>query len=101
MGPVTPRTFPPAPAWSPDGHRIKASLEYFRGPDKTWVYGALRVADGTAVTMTASSRNSFFYQRFLQQVEEANPGENDIWVIADNLSSHDSLATRTWLADHP
>ncbi|MFC7642736.1 transposase [Streptosporangium lutulentum] len=101
LGPVTPRTFPPAPAWSPDGHRIKASLEYFRGPDKTWVYGALRVADGTAVTMTASSRNSFFYQRFLQQVEEANPGENDIWVIADNLSSHDSLATRTWLADHP
>jgi hypothetical protein len=101
LGPVIPRTFPPAPAWSADGHRIKVPLEYFRGPDKTWVYGALRVADGTAVTMTASSRNSFFYQRFLRQVEEANVGESDIWVIADNLSSHDSLATRTWLADHP
>jgi Winged helix-turn helix len=27
-GPVTPRFFPPAPGWSPDGHRIKAPLEY-------------------------------------------------------------------------
>ncbi|MEV8630700.1 hypothetical protein AB0395_03505 [Streptosporangium sp. NPDC051023] len=52
------------PAWSADGHRIKAPLEYFRGPDKTWGYGALRVADGTAVTMTASSHNSASYQRF-------------------------------------
>jgi hypothetical protein len=23
-GPVVPRAFPPAPGWSPDGHRIKA-----------------------------------------------------------------------------
>jgi hypothetical protein len=47
--------------------------------------------------MTAASCNSVCYQRFFQQVEDANPGESDIWVIADNLSSHDSLATRTWL----
>ena len=46
LGPVIPRTFPPAPGWSPDGHRIKAPLEYSRGPEKTWVYGGLRVADG-------------------------------------------------------
>jgi hypothetical protein len=39
LGPVIPRTFPPAPGWSPDGHRIKAPLEYSRGPEKTWVYG--------------------------------------------------------------
>ena len=32
LGPVIPRTFPPAPAWSPDGHRIKAELDYSRGP---------------------------------------------------------------------
>jgi hypothetical protein len=36
-GPVIPRTFPPAPGWSPGGHRIKAPLEYSRGPEKTWV----------------------------------------------------------------
>jgi hypothetical protein len=42
LGPVSPRTYPPAPGWSPDGHRIKAPLEYGRGPEKVWVYGALR-----------------------------------------------------------
>src|SRR5262249_18527399 len=32
LGPVIPRTFAPAPGWSPGGHRIKAPLEYSRGP---------------------------------------------------------------------
>ncbi len=57
---MIPRTFPPAPAWSPDGHRIKAELDYSLGPEKIWVYGALRVRDGQQITMTASSRNSLF-----------------------------------------
>ncbi|MFD7282073.1 transposase [Streptomyces sp. NPDC059862] len=100
LGPVIPRTFPPAPAWSPDGHRIKAELDYSRGPEKTWVYGALRVRDGRQITMTASSRNSVFYQQFLQQVEDANP-TGEIWIVTDNLSSHNGLSTRTWLEDHP
>jgi hypothetical protein len=43
LGPVVPRTFPPAPGWSTDGHRSKASLEYGRGEQRVWVYGALRV----------------------------------------------------------
>jgi hypothetical protein len=97
---VIPRTFPPAPGWSPDGHRIKSEVDYGRGPEKTWVYGALRVRDGHEVTMTAASRNSVFYQQFLQKVEAANP-TGDIYVVTDNLSSHNSLSTRTWLEDHP
>jgi hypothetical protein len=97
---VVPRTFPPAPGWSGDGHRIKAPLEYSRGPEKTWVYGAVRVRDGQAVTLTAASRNSLYYQQFLDLVEQANP-TGDIYVITDNLSSHDSKSTREWLIDHP
>ncbi|MFJ8827771.1 transposase [Streptomyces sp. NPDC102467] len=100
LGPVIPRAFPPAPAWSPDGHRIKAELDYSRGPEKTWVYGGLRVRDGQQITMTASSRNSAFYQQFLQHVETSNP-DGEIWIVTDNLSSHNSLSTRTWLEDHP
>ncbi|MEU2930714.1 IS630 family transposase [Streptomyces sp. NPDC007251] len=100
LGPVIPRTFPPAPGWSPDGHRIKAEVDHGRGPEKTWVYGALRVRDGQEVTMAASSRNSLFYQQFLQKIEAANP-VGDIHVVTDNLSSHNSLSTRTWLEDHP
>ena len=100
LGPVVPRTFPPAPGWSADGHRVKAPLEYGRGSEKTWVYGGLRVADGQTVTCTAPSRNSVHYQRFLSLVEQANP-MGEVVVITDNLSSHTSVATRDWLAGHP
>jgi hypothetical protein len=75
-------------------------LDYGRGPEKTWVYGALRVSDGTTVTLTAPSRNSVGYQRLLTAVETANPA-GTIMVITDNLSSHTSASTRAWLADHP
>src|SRR6266567_2083672 len=54
LGPVVPRSFPPAPGWSPDGHRIKALLDYSRGAEKTWVYGALRVRDGKELTRCAA-----------------------------------------------
>src|SRR5262249_61280146 len=73
LGPVIPRTFPPAPGWSPGGHRIKAPLEYARGPEKTWVYGGLRVADGQAITMCAPSRNSAPYPGLLHPAAPAHP----------------------------
>jgi len=38
--PVIPRTFPPAPGWSPDGHRIKAALDYGRAGEDLGVRGA-------------------------------------------------------------
>jgi DDE superfamily endonuclease len=100
LGPVIPRSFPPAPGWSADGHRVKAVLDYGRGPEKTWVYGALRPGDGQAVTLTNPSRNSAGYQRLLAAVEAANPAGTSM-VITDNLSSHASVSTRAWLVDHP
>jgi hypothetical protein len=97
---VTPQTFASAPGWSADGHRIKAPLEYSRGPEKVWVYGALRVRNGKALTFCASSRNSKNYIQMLQTIEKANP-PGDVYIITDNLSSYNSKATRTWLQDHP
>jgi hypothetical protein len=88
LGPVIPRTFPPAPGWSPDGHRIKAPLEYSRGPAKTWVYGGLRIGDGRAVTITAPSRCGAHYQRFLQQVEEANPSVQPAPIPSADAATH-------------
>src|SRR6266567_5172620 len=100
LGPVVPRTFDPAPGWSPTGHRIKAPLDYERGPEKTWVYGALRVCDGKELTRCALSRNSKGYIALRASIEADNP-TGDIFVITDNLSSHNSLETRTWLEEHP
>jgi hypothetical protein len=100
LGPVSPRTFPPPPGWSPDGHRIKAPLAYSRGPDKTWVYGALRVRDGCALTRTGPSRNTLGYLDLLGRIDCANP-LGDLYVIQDNLSSHTSGPIQSWLAEHP
>jgi len=97
---VIPRTFPPAPGWSPDGHRIKAPLEYSRGTEKTWVYGALRVRDGQALTLTAPSRNTVGYRRLLDAIAAANP-DRDLYVIGDNLASHKSPPIQEWLTMHP
>jgi transposase InsO family protein len=100
LGPVMPRTFDPPPGWTSDGHRVKAPLTYSRGPEKTWIYGGLRIGDGQAITVCAPSRNSACWQAFLARLEQANP-TGAIAVITDNLSSHSSLATRSWLAGHP
>ena len=100
LGPITPRTFPPSPGWSCDGHRIKAPLDYSRGPEKVWVYGALRVGDGHDLTLTARSRNTAGYLRLLNAIDTASP-EGDLYLITDNLSSHTSGPIQEWLAAHP
>lgn len=100
LGPVSPRTFPPAPTWSPDGHRIKAPLAYSRGPEKVWVYGALRGRDGQVVTLTAPARNTAGYLRLLDAIAAANPIGN-LYLITDNLSSHKSAPIQAWLTAQP
>jgi hypothetical protein len=75
-------------------------LDYARGPEKTWVYGGLRIAEGPEGTMTAPARHSGNYQRLVPLVEDAD-STGDLWIVTDNLSRHDSAATRTWLVDHP
>ena len=100
LGPLIPRTYPPAPGWSPAGHRIKATLDYGRGPEKVWVYGALRVRDGRAVTLTAPSRDTAGYLRLLEAVARAHR-DGDLYLIGDNLSSHKSPPVTAWLEAHP
>jgi transposase len=99
LGPVIPRTFPPAAGWSPDGHRIKAPLEYSRGSDKLWVYGALRIRDGYELTCCAPSRNSDGWIGLLAEIVRANP-RGAIRVVTDNLASHTSGKVRAWLTRH-
>ena len=64
------------------------------------MYGALRVRDGRAVTLTAASRNTAGYLLLLDAVARANP-TGDLYLIGDNLSSHKSPPITAWLADHP
>jgi DDE superfamily endonuclease len=99
-GPVVPRTFPPAPGWSPNGHRIKAPMDDGRGLKQVWVYGALRVRDGHEVTVTAPSRHTVGYRQRLTRRDEANP-EGALKLVSDNLSRPTSGPIQQWLAQHP
>ena len=100
LGPVIPRSFPPAPGWSADGHRSKAPLDYRRGTEKTWVSGALRVGDGQAITLTAPARNTAGHQGLLEAIAAANP-VGHLYVVGDNLASHKRPPIEAWLAGHP
>jgi transposase len=80
-------------------HYIKAPMDYSRGPEKTWVYGALRVRNGKELTRCAASRNSKGYIASLIDIATDNP-TRDIFIITDNLSSHNSAETCAWLAEH-
>jgi hypothetical protein len=53
----------------------QSPLVYTRSPDKVWVYGGLRVADGTAVTCTAPARDSDGNQQFLGLVEQGGASQ--------------------------
>jgi hypothetical protein len=97
---VTPRAFPPAPGWSPSGHRIKAPLAYSRGTEKSWVYGALRVRDGQELPFTAPSRNTVGYLRLLTVLDEATPA-GALNLVSDHRSSHTSGPIQAWLGQHP
>jgi hypothetical protein len=75
-------------------------LDDERGPDTVWVYGALCVRDGQALTQTAPARNTTTYRAFLETLDQAYP-RGALYLVADNLSSHTSGPIRDWLADHP
>ena len=100
LGPVVPRTFDPAAGWSPNGHRIKAPLDYERGPESCNLTERYGCAMGKELTRCAASRNSKEYIALLADIEADNP-TGDIFIITDNLSSHNSLETRTWPEAHP
>jgi hypothetical protein len=100
LGPVTPRTFPPPPGWSADGHRITVPLAYGRGPEQVWGDGALRGGDGQTVTLTARSRNTAGDRQRLEAVAAANPA-GAVRVITDNLARHKSPPILDWRAAHP
>jgi hypothetical protein len=83
-----------------DGHRLKARLDYERGPDKVWIYGALCVRNGQVLTQTAPARNTSGYLALLHALDQRYP-QGDLYLIADNLASHSSGPIRDWLSAHP
>ena len=82
--------------WPPD----QGAAQLRPGTTKVWVYGALSVRDGQALTQTARSRNTTGYLDLLQTLDRTYPS-GDLYLIADNLASHTSGPIREWLEAHP
>ncbi len=79
---------------------VVSPLHYGRGPDKVWGYGALRLQDGQTLTQTTSTRNTAGFKALLEAVEQDNP-DGELYLIADNPSSHTSAPIKEWLALYP
>jgi hypothetical protein len=75
-------------------------LDYDRGFEKVWVYGALCVRDGQVLTQTAPARNTAGYLALLKALDRASP-HGALYLVTDNRSSHTSGPICNWLADHP
>jgi hypothetical protein len=59
----------------------------------------LRVRDGQRLSQTASSRMTVGYHALRDAIVEANRA-GDLYVMGDNLSSHQSPPIQEWLAAH-
>jgi len=75
-------------------------LDYDRGVEKVWVYGALCVRNGQVLTQTAPARNTSGYRARLQTLDQTY-AQGARSLVADNLSSHLSGPISDWLAAHP
>ncbi len=75
-------------------------LDYERGLDRVWIYGALCVRDGQVLTQTAPSRNTLGDLALLRTLDRTYT-DGDLYLVADNLASHLSGPIRDWLADRP
>jgi hypothetical protein len=64
------------------------------------LWGGCRIRDGKEITRCAKPRNSTNYIALLRDIEAANP-TGDVYMITDNLSSHNSAQTRAWMSEHP
>ena len=70
------------------------------GGREVWFYGALHVPIPHAQTLSAPVRNTARYLRLLQAIGQDNP-TSELYLVADNLSSHKSPPIQAWLAEHP
>ena len=97
---MIPRPFPPAPGWSPNGHRSQAPLDDGRADEQVWVCGALRVRDGQEFTFTAPCRTTVGSLKRRTLLAAANPA-GELNLVSDTLSSHTSAPIQQWWEQHP
>jgi len=75
-------------------------LDYGRGDENVWVYGALRVCDGQEVTITAPARTTLGYLKLLTLLDVATPA-GELNLVSDTRSRHTRGPLQQWLGQPP
>lgn len=65
------------------------------------LFAALDVATGKVITETHRRHRAKEFRGFLGHVDAEVPGDLDVHLVMDNLSTHKSPTIRRWLASHP
>ena len=92
------RTVPVLPL-SP-GRAERHGFEYFRHGTLS-LYAAFNTQTGEVLGKTAARHTSAEFTAFLADLVANQPQNQEIHVIADNLSAHKTQQVQTFLAEHP
>lgn len=65
------------------------------------LFAALDVATGIVIAETHRRHRAKEFRGFLDHVDAEVPGDLDVHLVMDNLSTHKSPTIRRWLASHP
>jgi transposase len=82
------------------GRPARREHEYRRNGTQN-LFAALRVHSGEVSAMPSKTRNRYDLLRFLDQLEQEIPAEEQVIAISDNLSTRTTQEVSDWLAQHP
>ena len=73
----------------------------YRRHGTTSLFAALDIATGTVIGETHRRHRAVEFRNFLERINAEVPGELDIHLVLDNLSTHKAPLVRDWLLRHP
>jgi transposase len=93
----------PAAAWPPHTTASKWLPELSQLPRSSPVTGfaALDVASGRVIGSVHRRHRAIEFRKFLAKIDTEVPGDLEIHLICDNLSTHKTPAIAKWLQTHP
>jgi len=74
--------------------------DYVRG-GTTNLYAALDVASGHVIADMTDRHRAVEFRRFLNLINRSVPGELDVHLVVDNVSTHKTPEIKKWLLRHP
>jgi len=65
------------------------------------LFAAMNTLDGTVISMCDDRHRHQEWLNFLRVIDQATPGGQEIYLIADNYATHKHPKVQRWLACHP